>query len=168
MGEGESELRLNAAGDVTAKAKVAALLPDKPDETLRSKRLDQKPYWHLERARIGASRRVAVELIVNGEAVAKQEIEADGQVRDVAFKHKLARSSWVAMRILPSSHTNPVFVTVAAKPIREKASLEWCLRAVDVCWKSKEGLIRKSEQIEALAAYEHARHQYRTRLAEAQ
>ena len=38
--------------------------------------------------------------------------------KDVDFRHRLERSSWVAARILPSSHTNPVFVEVAGAPIR--------------------------------------------------
>ena len=46
---------------------------------------DQKPYWDVERARIGNSRKVPVEVVVNGSAVARKEIDADGQLRDVAF-----------------------------------------------------------------------------------
>ena len=42
--------------------------------------------------------------------------------RDMTFDVKLERSSWVAVRILPSSHTNPVFVLVGGKPIRAVAA----------------------------------------------
>jgi len=38
--------------------------------------------------------------------------------RDIAFDVPLAKSSWIALRILPSSHTNPVFAIVDGKPIR--------------------------------------------------
>jgi hypothetical protein len=55
------------------------------------------------------------------------------------------KSCWLALRIRASSHTNPIFVIVNDKPIREKRSLEWCLKSVDQCWSQKEALItRKS------------------------
>jgi hypothetical protein len=79
----------------------------------------------------------------------------------------IERSSWVALRILPSSHTNPIWVTVAGKPVRERRSLEWCLKSVDQCWSQKEKLIAPAELDDARAAYEHARKTYRARLAEA-
>ena len=78
------------------------------------------------------------------------------------------QSSWVALRIFPSAHTNPVFVEVDGKPIRaSKKSAQWCLDAVDVCWKAKSKQIRPAEQPAAEAAYEHARKAYRQVLAEA-
>ena len=40
----------------------------------------------------------------------------------------IERSSWIAARILPSSHTNPMFAIVADAPIRaSRRSAEWCL-----------------------------------------
>jgi len=167
MGAGASELALGAPGTVHVTANVAALLETTPDETIRKTPYDQKPYWDLERARIGATRNVPVELIVNGEAVARQEIAADGVERPIAFDVKIDQSSWVAMRILPSSHTNPVFVMVGGKPIRaSRKSAEWCLRAVDQCWSQKAPQIRLEERGEAQRAYEFARAAYRQRLAE--
>ena len=81
----------------------------------------------------------------------------------------LNKSSWVALRILPSSHTNPVFVVIGDKPIRaSKRSLEWCLRCVDACWAQKQKTYAPAELDEARAAYDHAREAYRTRLAEAE
>ena len=86
--------------------------------------------------------RVPVELIVNGQAVARQEIEADGEVHELEFSYSPDISSWVALRIFPSSHTNPIFVEVDHKPIRpSRRSAEWCLQAVDVCWEMKQGKI---------------------------
>ena len=38
------------------------------------------PWWHLERARIGDSRDVKVEVVVNGEPVAEQTVTADGKM----------------------------------------------------------------------------------------
>jgi hypothetical protein len=147
--------------------KVAALLDQSPDETIRRRRPDESPYWHLERARAGASRQVPVELVVNGEAVARQMVEADGTVREVAFDVPLAQSSWLAVRILPSSHTNPVFAIVDGRPIRASAaSVRWCLAAVNQCWTQKAAKIAPGEIEAARKAYDHARDVYSQRLAE--
>ncbi|MEO7653457.1 MAG: CehA/McbA family metallohydrolase, partial [Bryobacteraceae bacterium] len=167
MGEGASELKIAKAGPVKVTAKVAALLEETPNETIRGKRLDEKPYWDLERSRIGNSTRVPLELIVNGVAVARQEIEADGTLRDVTFDVTLDRSSWIALRILPSSHTNPVFALVGGVPVRSKESAEWCLRAVDQCWQQKVSRIRIEERGEAERTYQAARVAYQQRLKEA-
>jgi hypothetical protein len=106
--------------------------------------------------------------VVNGEAVARQEIVEDGVLRPVAFNYNLDRSSWIALRILPSSHTNPIFALVGDKPIRSKASAEWCLRAVDQCWLQKEPRIRIEERGEAQRAYEFARAAHRQRIKESE
>ncbi len=167
MGAGASELRLASSAPVRITARVAAFLDETPDERIRGLRYDQKPYWELERARISNSRRVPLELVVNGQPVARQEIEADGTLRPMSFDYKLGRSSWVALRILPSSHTNPIFVLVDGKPIRaSRKSVEWCLRAVDQCWKQKSPRIRPADRADAERAYESARQAYRQRLAE--
>jgi hypothetical protein len=80
---------------------------------------------------------------------------------------QIDRSSWVALRILPSSHSNPVFVLVDNKPIRaSRRSVEWCLKGVDQCWSQKERFIKAAEKEDAKAAYAHARDVYRKRLAE--
>ena len=121
--------------------------------------------WITRRSRIGTSsapassdtREVPVEVIVNGYPVAKKNIVADGKLQEVSFDVKIDRSSWVALRILPSSHTNPIFVLVDGKPIRaSKRSAEWCLKGVDQCWSQKEKLIKANEKEEAKAAYDHA------------
>ncbi len=143
-------------------AKTAALLDETPNEEIRRRPLDQKPYWHVERARIGGSRKVPVELIVNGYPVEKKEIVADGSVTDLQFDFTPERSSWIALRVFPSSHTNPIFVEVDGKPIRaSRRSAEWCAKAVDVCWNAKKNQIRESERDDAKAAFDHARDEYR-------
>jgi len=168
MGSGSSELRLAKAGPVRVTAQVAALLEDSPDENVRNQPYDHKPYWDLERSRIGDTRKVPVELVVNGEAVARREIVADGVLRPVAFDYNLDRSSWIALRILPSSHTNPIFALIGDKPIRSKTSAAWCLRAVDQCWRQKESRIRIEERGEAQRAYDFAREAYRQRIKESE
>ena len=99
----------------------------------------------------------------------RQVIVADGVARDVAFDVPVTASSWIALRILPSSHTNPVFVVVGGKPVRASAkSAEWLLAAVDAAWKANSPRIRDKERPEAERAYEHARQVYRRILAESQ
>ena len=108
-----------------------------------------------------------MELLVNGFAVARKNIVADGREQDVNFEVEIPRSSWVAMRILPTSHTNPVFVIVGDKPIRDKRSIDWCLQSLDKCWEQKQKFYTKPGELElARAAWEHAREVYRQRLAE--
>ncbi len=167
VGEKGSELNLAKLKSVRVSAKVAAYLDETPDKKLRNLRVDQKPYWDVERARIGESRSVPVELIVNGKAVAKKEVKADGEIRDISFETSIDHSSWVALRILPSSHSNPVFVLVDGKPIRaSRRSVEWCLKGVDQCWSQKKSMIAKAELSEAEQAYDFARTVYKKRLAE--
>jgi hypothetical protein len=167
MGAGASEVRMSAPAAAHVTAKVAALLDETPDERIHKLPYEEKPYWDLERARIGSSRKVPLELVVNGQAVARQEIEADGVERPVSFDYKIDRSSWVALRILPSSHTNPIFVLVNDKPIRaSRKSAEWCLKAVDQCWAQKGAKIRLEERGEAERTYQAAREAYRRRLDE--
>lgn len=170
VGEKKSEVKLAEPGTVAIKAKVAALLEPKPTsetEKIRKTPLHKKPYWDIERARIEDTRKVPVEVVVNGRPAARQEIVADGSEQDVTFRVPIQASSWVALRIFPSSHTNPVFVLVGDKPIRaSKRSVEWCLKAVDQCWKQKKRAIRKSELADAEKAYNHARDAYKKILAE--
>ncbi len=170
VGLKKSELKLDAPGKVKVTANVAAFLEPKPTpqtERIRNTPLHQKPYWDVERARIGTSRKVPVEVVVNGRTVAKKEIEADGTEQLVEFDVPIQESSWVAVRIFPSSHTNPVFVLVGDKPIRaSKRSAEWCLKAIDNCWDQKAPRIRKPELDAAREAYEFARKEYRKILAE--
>ncbi len=167
-----SVLAAKAGEKLAIKVKAAAFLTDQPGTWYGTKikdiRLDQKPYWHLERARIDGTKKVPVELIVNGHAVERREIEADGKVNDLTFDYVLPRSSWVAVRIFPSSHTNPVFVECDGKPIRaSKRSAQWCLDAVDVCWNQKVKQTRAEEKEAAVAAYDVARKAYAAALAEA-
>jgi hypothetical protein len=156
------ELRLTAAGTVAVTLTAAAYLPVKPNEAIRGLPYDQKPYWDVERARIGDTRDVPVEIVVNGKVAGRQTIAADGKLHELKFDVPLKESSWVAARVLPSAHTNPVFAIVGGKPIRaSRASAEWCLNAVNQCWTQKAPRIRPSELAEAKQAYDHAREVYR-------
>ena len=167
MGEKGSEVKLSKPRKVKVSAKIAARLNEEGDPKMQKLRVDEKPYWDIERARIGTTREVPVEVLVNGFPVARQNIVADGKIRDVEFEIDIQHSSWVAMRILPSSHTNPIFVLVDDKPIRaSRRSIEWCLKSVDQCWLQKEKFIKANEMDDALSAYSHARAIYQKLLAE--
>ena len=88
------------------------------------------------------------------------QIVADGSWQNVLFKYKIKKSCWVALRIFPSSHTNPIFIIKNGKPIHELKSAEWCRKSVDQCWLMKENNIRPSERADARAAYDAAREVY--------
>jgi len=163
-----TDVKLTSPGKVKLTARIAARLNEQPNEELREKQVDQKPYWDVERARVGNTRTVPVEVIVNGQAVARRDIVADGELRDEVFEVPIERSAWVALRILPSSHTNPVWVTVGDQPIRSRKSAEWAIKAVEQCWTQKVNRVRLTEQGEMKRAYDHARAEYRKLLAEAQ
>jgi hypothetical protein len=153
------KVKCSAAGLLSEEAKLSTL--DLGEEW------GEKPYWHIERARVKGTRQIPVELVVNGHAVEKKLIEADGHVETIEFDYRPERSSWIAVRVFPAAHTNPIFVEVDGAPIRaSKRSAQWCLDAVDQCWKSKKRAIRKSERPAALAAYDHARAVYRRILDE--
>jgi hypothetical protein len=98
---------------------------------------------------------------MNGSPVARKSISADGTAVRVAFDVTVTESSWLAIRVLQSSHTHPIFVIVDDAPIRaSRRSAEWCRDAVDRLWTAKSGFIRASERAEAAAAFQHARSVY--------
>jgi hypothetical protein len=158
-----SELSLTGPQTLKILAKVIANLPAKQTEegaAIVKRLVYEQPYWSLERARIGTTQKVGVELLVNGQPVDTIEITADGKWKDMQFNYALQHSAWIAMRIYPSVHTNPVFVIVDQKPIRSRKSAEWCRQAVDQCWKMKQENIRSGERAAAEAAYNKAREIY--------
>lgn len=171
LGQNKNEVRLDGARAVRVTADVAAYLNEVQDEAGRriaEGGFEGRPYWHVEKSRIPGTRDVAVELIVNGYPVREQAIAADGVERQVAFTQEVPYSSWIALRITASAHTNPIYVIVDDKPIRaSRRSAEWCRAAVDRCWKMKEPQIRPEEKAAAQAAYEHARRAYDAAIREA-
>jgi hypothetical protein len=178
VGTGDGEIRVATGASVTAHVSVAAYLDETPrleprpsydgqPLPLARRPVDEAPYWDIERARIAGTRRVPVELVVNGEAVGRQEVEADGREHALTFTARIERSSWIAVRILPAAHTNPVFLLADGKPIRaSRASARWCLAAVDQSWTQKAPQIRAPEREAARVAWDHARAVYRRLIAE--
>ncbi|MEE2936765.1 MAG: CehA/McbA family metallohydrolase [Planctomycetota bacterium] len=165
-----SRLELESAQEVAVSFDAAAFLEPEStpaSERIRSLRLDQKPYWHLERCRLGQSRNVPIEVVVNGEVHSTLRLHADGQRQSFKVPVKIDRSSWIAVRILPSVHTNPIFVHVAGEPIHCNArSAQWCIDAVKTCWESKRSMIREEERQAAKVAYDQAEAIYRKILAQ--
>ncbi len=163
---GTSRLDLKKSATVEVTFDASALLEAQQSDAtrrIRSRRLDEKPYWHIERCRIEDTRNVPIEVIVNGEVVATRTLLADGSNKAFQIPVQIDKSSWVALRILPSVHTNPVFVHVDNQPIRaSKKSADWCVKAVQTCWNSKKGRIREEERAAAKSAYDEAEAIYRT------
>jgi hypothetical protein len=161
------DVRLSAPGTVKVRVKAAAYLAVNPNEEIRKLPYDQKPYWDVERARVGDTREVPVEVVVNGKAVAKRNIVADGKVNDLEFDLAVTESSWIAVRVLPAAHTNPIFALVGDQPVRaSRRSAEWCLDAVNQCWTQKAPHMAITDLGDAQAAYDHAREVYRKLIAE--
>ena len=164
-----AQLDVPSPGSLAVTAQVAAFLPVTPNTAIQTMPYNQQPYWHLERARIGTSRDVKVELVVNGYPVASQAVTADGTARSVNFNVDIFRSSWVTLRILAASHTNPIFVVVGGKPVRASLrSARWCRAGVDQCWSQKQGFIAAAEVNDAIFAYDFARGAYDQIISESQ
>jgi hypothetical protein len=161
-----SELRLGRPGTVTVTVQAASLLAETPERLAAGRTQVQ---WHPERARVGTSRDVIVEAVVNGRPVAQQRMTADGTLRNLSFDVPLQRSGWIAVRILGSAHTNPIFVLVEERLIRaSRRSAEWCLKGVDQCWTQKSPRISAVERPAAQLAYDHARERYRQIISESE
>jgi len=189
-GDTAREQRRAEPGRVRLTATLAALLPERrPEPTVAEFDYDLAPAdpsvpnagyadwdfgadssaWHLEWARIGESRSVAVEVVVNGLPVATREIIADGSEHQLAVDLDLDRSSWVALRLLPSLHTQPIFVEIGDRPIRaSRRSAQWLHDCVDKLWQVKHGFIRPTEREEARAAYDRAQAVYAARRDESE
>ena len=151
-------------GRVAVSANAACLLPEqpapRPDPTRR-------PYWTPEHARIPGTRDVNVEAVVNGQAVARQRLTADGAIRALALRRPHRGEQLDCASHPGSAHTNPFFVHVAMRPIRaSRQSARVVPRRRRSCWEQKGPRIRAREREAARLAYEHARARYRTILSE--
>jgi hypothetical protein len=163
---GEDSVGLKARAEVNVEALVAARLESEPVdmESINHVFLNG---WHVENARIGTTREVGVELIVNGVAVDRAILVADGKPRPIKFKTRIVQSSWVALRIFPSAHTHPVFVLRGTKPIRaSKRSAQWLRACIDKLWEVKSPFIRESGRPAAAEGFDYARKVYERIAAE--
>ena len=165
-----SELQLPKVKTVRVRALVAALL-DAEDtlgaQGIRTRPWWRQPSWHLERARVPGSRNVLVEIVVNGEVQMTRPLVADGRPTPIDVEMKILKSSWVALRILGSLHTQPVFVLVGDQPIRaSRRSAQWCIQCIDVLARSQLPRVKPSERPAAEEAYREARSTFERRAAE--
>jgi hypothetical protein len=157
---GPQALELTRPRRVVISAQVAARLEEVPID-VDSPHSPEYMYWHLERARKGSSRIVSLELVVNGQVAERREFFADGKLRTVSIGIDVVRSSWIAIRILPSVHTAPMVIEVARQPVRvSRRSAQWCRDCIDVLWNKHAGRIREHEREAATMAWNHARDTY--------
>lgn len=148
------ELKLETAGNVTVKAKVAFA----SEQPLGTADGAPKP--------TGPTRKV--EIIVNGKAVASKDVPADNKPHDLEFTIPIRQSSWVALRYFPSLHTNPVNVLVGGKPIRaSKESMQWCIDVIEQLWRARGQGIKEDERKEAEQTFQKAIEIYRGLIREA-
>jgi hypothetical protein len=170
---GTDDVRLNSAGEVTIEAKVA-FAPELPlavaHGTLappQRRTTGDTVLLHFPRSEetVRGGERL-VEIIVNGEPIASQQVPADGEVHALKFTIPIKHSSWVALRHFPQLHTNPVNVLVGEKPIRARRdSARWCLAVTELLWKNRERAIAEAERPAARAAFDRTLAAYR-RIAE--
>lgn len=158
------DMTAEPAGDADRRAEVgidrSELAIDRPQEvTVRVRAASRKE---------GAPK-LPIELVVNGYVADEAKLIADGTLREFALKARIDRSSWVAVRVFPHAHTNPIFVILDGQPIRaSKESALWCLRGVDQCWSQKVRTYREEEREAAQTAYDHAREAYQRIIAESE
>jgi hypothetical protein len=151
-----NEVRLAKAGIATVTASISAHLPDDSSTGAAG------TGWNIERARRGTSRFVVVEVIVNGKAVASQQILADGSVQPIRMDIQVQRSGWVALRLMGGGHSNPIYVLVNNQPVRgSRSSVEWSLQALtrayqagSVGWNSSVAPLAASAYDYAFAVYD--------------
>lgn len=166
---GEKDVQLARAGKVRVRGKVA-FAPETPRtvaqgtlEIAAKKFTGDTVTLHAPRSEehvTGGTR--AIEIVVNGKAVATKEIPADGKIHDVEFEIDVTESSWIALRQFPQLHTNPVNVMVAGKPIRASAaSARWVIGTIEQLWRNRERSIKESERDEARATFQKAIEKYR-------
>ncbi len=167
---GEDDLALASPGKVMVTAKVA-FAPETPRAVayglqvppLGRRMSGDTVQLHAPRNQdwvAGGKRKI--EIVVNGKAVASQEIEADGKLHEIRYEVAIGKSSWVALRQFPQLHTNPVNVIVEGKPIRaSKRSAIWCAEAIKLLWENRHTRIAVDERPAAKAAYDRAIATYR-------
>jgi hypothetical protein len=157
-----SEVRLPSTGSVAVFASLAVSLDEK-----RAGSAESRPGWNVENARIGDTRLVNVEAVVNGRVAATKTITADGSEQKVGFSLPIQQSSWVAIRIKGAAHTNPVFVLVDNMPVRaSRASVEWIMRSLLEAYEAANPRWTEKESANARAAYGYSYAVYQKLLAE--
>lgn len=174
---GTEAVLLPQPGDVTVRARVA-FAPEQPREVAYGMIEPVEGRRHSGDTRVLHAARNAervqggkrlIEIVRNGEVVARVEVPADGDIHDLEFTVPVDRSSWIALREFPQLHTNPVDVLVGGRPIRASAnSARWCAESVELLWENRHRHIAESERAAARAAYDRALAEFQTRGMESQ
>ena len=162
---GGADVQLAAAGRVPVEA-VIAFAPVMPRTVAQGgitppggrRWLGDTVTLHGPRARATSEGGVQrVEIVVNGRAIASDDVPADGKLHALHFEVEVGKSSWVALRSFPQLHTNPVNVLVAGKPIRaSRSSALWCAETIRQLWGTRGRVIPPEERSEARAAFDEA------------
>lgn len=124
-----------------------------------------------------------VTLIFNGEVVETIPLSADRKRADFKKAFKVAHSGWYHLRAegkpeerfpldttFAQAFTNPVWVTVAGRPVRSRAAAEYCLKWIDKLQQLAEawpGWRSQKEKAHVYAQFDEARAVYRKFLTEA-
>jgi hypothetical protein len=152
---GNDDVELKNPGEVKIKAKVAFA--------------SATPLGTSNGGNVPTGKTRKVELVVNGVAVASQDVPADDKEHDLTFMAKIDQSSWVALRHFPQMHTNPVNVLVGGKAIRaSRKSALWCIGTIEQLWRAREKEIAPSEREEAKKTFDKAIEAYRKIAKEAE
>lgn len=160
---GFGDVALREPGKITVKAKVAfaeetplAVAHGGVTPAAGRRVLGDTVVLHVPRIeKVAKGGQRLVELVVNGQAVASQNVPADNAVHEISFTTRIEQSSWVALRHFPQFHTNPVNVMVAEKPIRAaRSSALWCVGMTELLWKNREKAISPPEREAAKAAFD--------------
>jgi hypothetical protein len=173
---GTSDVTLKSAATVHVEAAVAfareqpkAVAYGSLPESVRLRNSGDTVVLHGPRSEemvVGGTR--LVELIVNGQVVARKPVPADNQIHHVEFDVPIPRSSWVAVRQFPQLHTNPVDVIVDRRPIRaSRSSALWCRETVRALWDVRNRFIAEPERAAARAAYDEAMDRFQSIAGEA-
>lgn len=157
-----SEVKLDKPGVVRVTAKLRATLAEQTSVSA-----DQSG-WNVERARYGSTRSIMAEIVVNGLVAATKPVPADGSPQSIALDIPVAKSSWVALRLMGAGHSNPVFVMVDNQPIQpSRSSVEWSQRALQQAYETQSVKWTEAEAAEASAAFRYAFARYDSILAHA-
>ncbi len=124
-----------------------------------------------------------VELVVDGDVVRTWEPAGDRKSLDIDDTLAIGASGWIHLRAegaredrwpldtaYPQAFTNPVWVTVASRPIRSAAAADYALRWIDKLEVMAElwpGWRSEREEEHVFGQFEEAREVYRRRAAEA-
>jgi hypothetical protein len=122
-------------------------------------------------------------LVAKGEVVEKIALAADRKSAEFTRKLKVTESGWYHLRAegapnerfpldttFAQGFTNPIWISVGGRPVRSRASAEYCLKWIDLLQKQAEAWVgwrSQKEKDHVYAQFDEARAVYRKFLSEA-